>query len=210
LDPWKPLAPATPLACHPGLPRHPCAWRFDAEFAAFNGAGKRPDQILAHMATCSTGSLDAEGHPRWHNSMPLEWSAEQQRFFARAQRPSRLPCTPMSSSTRPLNGYSQARGPTQSPMWPACDAARHGRLPAKGENFYVAEIEAGADGEPNRAGAVEAVCVRGFQLPAASPSFQLVLAERSGVAPTLAMNRKDGAPADYLTRRLADRDSPTC
>jgi hypothetical protein len=117
------------------------------EFAAFNGAGKRPDQILAHMGDLFDWALSmAEGHPRWHNSMPLEWSAEQQRFFAA-----------LTAFDAFLASDVELHAPAERLLQgPVADAITHvGQLamlrrmagcPAKGENFYVAEIEAGRTG----------------------------------------------------------------
>jgi|GEM_PF-1738866 hypothetical protein len=55
----------------------------DEAFAAFAGAGRRPDQILAHMGDLFDWALSmAKGQPAWHNSTPLSWTLERQRFFA--------------------------------------------------------------------------------------------------------------------------------
>jgi hypothetical protein len=85
----------------------------------------------------------AEGRPSWHNSPPLGWAAEQERFF------------------RALTAFDQhlASGqPVQAPLdrllqGPIADALTHvGQLamlrrlagcPARGENFYVADIQTG-------------------------------------------------------------------
>ena len=53
-----------------------------ATFADFNGAGRRPVQILAHMGDLLHWALSlAQGNQRWQDSQPLAWAQEQQRFF---------------------------------------------------------------------------------------------------------------------------------
>ena len=116
-------------------------------FAGFAGTGRMPIQILAHMGDLFDWALSmAEGHPRWHNSMPLEWSAEQQRFFAA-----------LTAFDAFLASDVELHAPAERLLQgPVADAITHvGQLamlrrmagcPAKGENFYVAEIEAGRTG----------------------------------------------------------------
>jgi hypothetical protein len=117
------------------------------EFAAFNGAGKRPDQILAHMGDLFDWALSvAIGHEHWQTSPPLAWAGEQQRFF---------------SSLRALDAFLASQEPLRAPVeqllqGPVADALTHvGQLamlrrlsgsPTRGENFYVAAIRAGQVG----------------------------------------------------------------
>ena len=52
-------------------------------FANFDGASRRPAQILAHMGDLLQWALSiAQGNPAWRRSQPLAWAEEQQRFFA--------------------------------------------------------------------------------------------------------------------------------
>ena len=56
-------------------------------FAHFDGAGRRPIQIVAHMGDLLDWSLSmVKGTPAWHNSKPLAWAEEQQTIFRRARR----------------------------------------------------------------------------------------------------------------------------
>src|SRR5580692_619057 len=51
-------------------------------FADFDGAGRRPIQILAHMGDLFDWTLSmAQGKPAWHNSQPLHGTGEQQRVL---------------------------------------------------------------------------------------------------------------------------------
>jgi hypothetical protein len=115
-----------------------------ASFAEFDGAGRRPIQILAHMGDLFDWALSmAQGKPAWHNSQPLTWAAEQQRFFAVLSA---------------FDQYLASDAPIQAPVerllqGPIPDALTHaGQLamlrrlagaPIRGENYYIAAIAAG-------------------------------------------------------------------
>ena len=116
-------------------------------FAAFDGVGKRPGEILAHMGDLFDWALSmAAGQPRWHSSPPLSWADEQQRFFAA-----------LSAFDAFLAGDQEVQAPIERLFQgPVADALTHvGQLamlrrlsgsPAHGENFYAAEIKAGQVG----------------------------------------------------------------
>jgi hypothetical protein len=113
-------------------------------FAAFDGAGRQPAQILAHMGDLFDWALSiARGQQRWHNSEPLAWPAETRRFFA---------------ALRAFDDYLASDETLHAPaerlfQGPVADALTHvGQLAmlrrlagcaACGENFYVATITAG-------------------------------------------------------------------
>ncbi len=113
-------------------------------FANFDSAGRRPVQILAHMGDLLHWALSmAQGNPAWHNSQPLAWPQEQQRFFA---------------ALSAFDAYLAGSNPVQAPIerlmqGPVADALTHAgqfamlrRLagsPTRGENFYVAAIAIG-------------------------------------------------------------------
>ena len=109
-----------------------------------------PSRFWPTWATCSTGlslwlrALSAAvGEERWQVSQPRAWAEEQQRFF---------------SSLRSLDSFLASDGPLHAPIeqlfqGPVADALTHvGQLamlrrmsgsPTRGENFYVAAIQAG-------------------------------------------------------------------
>jgi len=109
-------------------------------FAGFNGAGRTPAQILAHMGDLFDWALSmAEGKQRWHNS-------EQRRFFA---------------ALKAFDAYLVSGGRINAPLerlfqGPVADALTHvGQLAMlrrlagcaiRGENYYVAEIATGRVG----------------------------------------------------------------
>jgi hypothetical protein len=114
------------------------------EFASFDGAGRKPVEILAHMGDLLDWALSAAvGKPSWRVSQPLEWAEEQRRFFA---------------SLRALDAHLASRKQLHTPIerlmqGPVADALTHvGQLamlrrlagsPTRGENFVVAAIAVG-------------------------------------------------------------------
>jgi hypothetical protein len=116
-------------------------------FAGFDGAGRLPVQILAHMGDLLDWSLStAMGQERWRPTQPLAWADEQQRFF---------------SSLRAFDAFLASDEPLRAPVerllqGPVADALTHvGQLamlrrlsgnPTRGENFYVAAIAEGQVG----------------------------------------------------------------
>ncbi len=116
-------------------------------FAGFDGAGRLPVQILAHMGDLFDWALGiAVGHEQWHASQPRAWTDEQHRFF---------------ESLRTFDAFLASEAPLHAPVerlfqGPVADALTHvGQLamlrrisgsPIKGENFYVASIAVGQVG----------------------------------------------------------------
>jgi hypothetical protein len=117
-------------------------------FADFDGAGRRPIQIVAHMGDLLDWSLSmVKGTPAWHNSEPLAWAEEQQRFF-----------TTLGAFDQYLASDDPVNAPLKAPLdrlfqGPIADALTHvGQLamlrrlagaPIRGENYYVAAIAVG-------------------------------------------------------------------
>jgi hypothetical protein len=113
-------------------------------FADFDGAGRRPVVIVAHMGDLMDWSRSmAAGSPAWHNSAPLAWPEEQQRFFA---------------SLAAFDAFFASEAESAAPIerlfqGPIADALTHtGQLcmmrrlagaPIRGENYYVAAIATG-------------------------------------------------------------------
>ena len=113
-------------------------------FAGFDGVGRRPIEILAHMGDLFDWALSmAKGSPAWHNSEALGWAEEQQRFFA---------------ALGAFDGFLASDSALSAPVerlfqGPVADALTHvGQLamlrrlagaPICGENYYIADIAAG-------------------------------------------------------------------
>jgi hypothetical protein len=120
-----------------------------AGFAEFQGgAGLRtPGQILAHMGDLFDWALSiVKGKQAWHNSKPLPWDQETERFFA---------------ALKNFDDYLASAAPVEVPLeklfqGPVADALTHtGQIailrrmagaPLGGENYYVAEIAVGRVG----------------------------------------------------------------
>jgi hypothetical protein len=115
-----------------------------ASFADFDGAGRRPGEILAHMGDLIDWALSmAQGNPSWHNSEPLAWSEEQQRFFAALGAFDAFLAS-NSQLSAPIERLFQ--GPIADALTHAGQLAMLRRLagaPIRGENYYVAAIAAG-------------------------------------------------------------------
>ena len=116
-------------------------------FAGFDGAGRTPGQILAHMGDLFDWALSmAEGNQRWHNSAPLPWPEEQRRFFA-ALTAFDAYLTSGEKIHAPLERLFQ--GPVADALTHVGQLAMLSRIagcPIRGENYYVAEIAAGHTG----------------------------------------------------------------
>ncbi len=118
-------------------------------FASFHIGDKTrtPAQILAHMGDLFDWALSiARGQQAWHDSTPLPWGAEIDRFFAAVKK-----FDDYLASSEPLN--ASAEGLFQAPL---ADALNHiGQIamlrrlagsPIKGENYFKSEIVAGRVG----------------------------------------------------------------
>ena len=116
------------------------------EFQAGEGV-RTPGQILAHLGDLFDWALSiAMGQQKWRDSKPLPWEQEVERFFAALQK---------------FDDFLASSDPVQVPLeklfqGPVADALAHvGQIailrrlaggPVKGENYYVAEIQAGRVG----------------------------------------------------------------
>lgn len=116
-------------------------------FGEFNGTGRTPAQILAHMGDLFDWALSmVQGHQRWNASTPLPWAAEKERFF-RALTAFDTALAEPGASSGELEQLFQ--GPIADALTHVGQLAMQRRLagcPIHGENFYVADITAGRVG----------------------------------------------------------------
>jgi hypothetical protein len=120
-----------------------------AHFASFHIGDKTrtPAQILAHMGDLFDWAISiAEGKPAWHDSTPLPWNAEIDRFFTAVKK-----FDDLLASDRPLDGVAEGlfQGPVADSLTHIGQIAMLRRLagsPLKGENYFKAEIAAGRVG----------------------------------------------------------------
>ena len=117
------------------------------EFAGFNEAGRTPAEILAHMGDLFDWALSiAQGREAWHNSTTLSWPEEKQRFFAALEAFDHALALP-----EPVHGDLERlfQGPIADALTHTGQLAMMRRLAGckiPGENYYVADIEAGHAG----------------------------------------------------------------
>ena len=118
-------------------------------FADFQpGAGVRaPCQILAHIGDLMDWGLSiAQGRRTWHDSKPLPWAQEAERFFAALKK---------------FDDFLASSEPVQASIekifqGPVADALTHvgqinilrrlAQAPVKGESYYEAAIQTGRVG----------------------------------------------------------------
>jgi hypothetical protein len=118
-------------------------------FAGFSSGdkGRTPGQIVAHMGDLFDWALSiAKGAQAWHDSTPLPWNQEVDRFFAAVKA-----FDDFLAGDAPL-----AASPEKLFQGPIADALNHtGQInmlrrmagcPLRGENYYRAEITAGRVG----------------------------------------------------------------
>jgi hypothetical protein len=128
-------------------------------FATFNTGerGRTPGNILAHMGDLFDWALSlVQGRQSWHDSQPLSWPQEVERFFRSLQA-----FDDFLASGAPL-----AESPEKLFQGPIADALTHtGQMamlrrmagcPIKGENYHRAKIAVG------RLGPDQATPVREF------------------------------------------------
>lgn len=114
-----------------------------AEFQASQGV-RTPSQILAHIGDLFDWALSiAMGKQQWHDSKPLSWEKEVERFFAALKAFDYF----LASSARmeaPVENLFQ--GPVADALTHVGQIAMLRRLaaaPVKPENYYRAEIVSG-------------------------------------------------------------------
>jgi hypothetical protein len=108
---------------------------------------RTPAQILAHMGDLFDWATSiAEGKQAWHDSPPLAWNAEVERFFGAVKK-----FDDLLASGEPLHASAECfyQGPVSDALTHIGQIAMLRRLagsPIKGENFLKAEIAAGRVG----------------------------------------------------------------
>lgn len=119
-------------------------------FARFKAAetSRTPDQILAHMGDLYDWALScAKGKQQWHDSTPLPWAQEVQRFFASLQA-----FDDYLASDSPLGFPAEKifQGGVADSLTHIGQIAMLRRLagcPIRAENYFAAHISAGRVGE---------------------------------------------------------------
>jgi hypothetical protein len=120
-----------------------------ASFANYGvpDSSRTPAKILAHIGDLMDWGLSmADGRRQWHDSTPLEWEKECERFFAAVKK-----FDDFLASDQPLQAPIEKlfQGPVADALTHVGQIAMLRRLsgaPIKGENYYAAEITTGRVG----------------------------------------------------------------
>jgi hypothetical protein len=125
-------------------------------FATFDGAGKPPVEILAHLGDLLDWTLRmSRGSTDWRNSAVGSWAEESRRFFDRLGELDRLLASDETLHA-PIEKLFQ--GPIADALTHVGQIAMMRRMagsPMRGENYYVARIEVGSVGPDQTAAAQE-------------------------------------------------------
>jgi hypothetical protein len=116
-------------------------------FAGFAGAGRLPIQILAHMSDLFDWALSISvGDEQWHNTLPKSWAEEKARFFGALKS-----FDDLLASGAPIKAQIERlfQGPIADAISHVGQLAMLRRLsgsPTTGENYFIADVEAGRVG----------------------------------------------------------------
>ncbi len=125
-----------------------------ATFADFRASAstRTPGQILAHIGDLLDWALClAQGQQQWHDSPPLPWEKEVERFFAGLEK---LENYLASGAELQATAEKLFQAPIADALTHVGQIAMLRRLagaPVRGENYFVAEITAGRVGREQAA-----------------------------------------------------------
>jgi len=108
---------------------------------------RTPAKILAHMGDLMDWALSmADGRREWHDSAPLGWEKECERFFAALKK-----FDDYLASEKPLEASAEKlfQGPIADALTHVGQLAmlrRMAGVPIKGENYFVADVTVGCVG----------------------------------------------------------------
>jgi hypothetical protein len=118
-----------------------------SDFAGYGAPDRTPAKILAHIGDLMDWALSmADGSRKWHDSTPLSWDQEGERFFASIKK-----FDDYLASGQPLQTTEEKlfQGPVADALTHVGQLAMLRRLagvPIQGENYFVAEVTIGRVG----------------------------------------------------------------
>ena len=118
-------------------------------FAGYQPAetSRTPAKILAHVGDLMDWGLAmSDGRREWHDSVPLVWEKECERFFAALKKFDDYLASqkPLEVSAEKL--FQSALADALTHIGQIAMLRRMAGVPIKGENYYVAEITVGRVG----------------------------------------------------------------
>ncbi|MCU1381970.1 MAG: hypothetical protein JWL71_667 [Acidobacteria bacterium] len=125
-----------------------------ASFASFSGDGsdRTAVKILAHLGDLYDWALtQAQGAEAWHDSPPLEWEREAERFFAALQRFDAYLASDAPLAAAPERLFQGAIADSLTHIGQLAILRRLGGAKMKSENYAKAEIVAGRVGREQTA-----------------------------------------------------------
>lgn len=128
-------------------------------FAGFqaSASSRTPAQILAHMGDLFDWALSiAQGKQAWHDSKPLPWAQECERFFRTLEALDAYLATDAPIAAQFEKIFQGGLADSLTHIGQIAMLRRIAGCPVRGENYYVADIQAG------RVGASQATAVREF------------------------------------------------
>jgi hypothetical protein len=117
-----------------------------AEYSA-SETSRTPAKILAHVGDLMDWGLAmSEGRREWHDSTPLAWEKECERFFTALKKFDDYLASekPLQVSAEKL--FQSALADALTHIGQIAMLRRMAGVPIKGENYYVAEITVGRVG----------------------------------------------------------------
>ncbi len=117
---------------------------------------RTPVEILAHIGDLLDWALSmAKGKKEWHNSTPLPWNKETQRFFAALEAFDAYLASSNSLQETPEKLFQGPIADALTHVGQIAILRRLAGIPVKAENFYVADIVAGRVGSNQAAPKME-------------------------------------------------------
>jgi hypothetical protein len=109
---------------------------------------RTPGQILAHIGDLLDWALAmAKGQPTWHDSPPLPWPDEVQRFFDSLKRFDDYLAGPEQLHASPEKLFQGPLADALNHVGQLAILRRISGLPIRGENYFKADIAAGRVGK---------------------------------------------------------------
>lgn len=117
------------------------------DFAAGQNC-RTPVQILAHIGDLFDWALSmAKGQPTWHDSPPLPWPDEVERFFDSLKRLDDFLAGPETLHASPEKLFQGPLADALNHVGQLAILRRLAGVPIRGENYYKADIAKGRVGK---------------------------------------------------------------